>query len=239
MLLSALFILPSAAAVAFCCYLPYAAMLWVQKRRLPLMRHATLYLLVSTFVMLSYATIFWYGFPLDFHPAYRFLNLRPFAWAITPYAMGTSRMVAQLLLNVAMFVPVGLLLPLASRHLNRFWRTAAACLGITLAIETLQYFIGRSADIDDVLLNLLGGMLGYGLFALARRRYGRQRWFLQCAGEAETHNGAPGVQGSTANANCTSLVTGTAWDEDVSSCTGLVSAVSAAGRSGQKENVTR
>lgn len=148
-------------------------------------------------------------------------------------------MVAQLLLNVAMFVPVGLLLPLASRHLNRFWRTAAACLGITLAIETLQYFIGRSADIDDVLLNLLGGMLGYGLFALARRRYGRQRWFLQCAGEAETQNGAPGVQGNTANANCTSLVTGTAWDEDVSSCTGLVSAVSAAGRSGQKENVTR
>ena len=209
MLLSALFILPAAAAVAFCCYLPYAAMLWVQKRRLPLMRHATLYLLVGTFVMLSYATIFWYGFPLNFHPAYRFLNLRPFAWAITPYAMGTSRMVAQLLLNVAMFVPVGLLLPLASRHLNRFWRTAAACLGITLAIETLQYFIGR------------------------------QRWFLQCAGEAETHNGAPSVQGSTANANCTSLVTGTAWDEDVSSCTGLVSAVSAAGRSGQKENVTR
>lgn len=53
MLLSALFILPAAAAVAFCCYLPYAAMLWVQKRRLPLMRHATLYLLVGTFVMLS------------------------------------------------------------------------------------------------------------------------------------------------------------------------------------------
>lgn len=239
MLLSALFILPAAAAVAFCCYLPYAAMLWVQKRRLPLMRHATLYLLVGTFVMLSYATIFWYGFPLDFHPAYRFLNLRPFAWAITPYAMGTARMAAQLLLNVAMFVPVGLLLPVAFRRLRRFPRTAVVCLAVTLSIETLQYFIGRSADIDDVLLNLLGGMLGYGLFALARHRYGRQSWFLQCAGETELPDDARGAQDSTAIANSTSLVTGMAWDEDVPSGAGLVSAVSAAGRSGQKENVTR
>lgn len=238
MLSSALFILPAAAAVAFCCYLPYPAILWVQKRRLPLLRHATLYLLAGTFVMLSYATIFWYGLPLDFHPSYRFLNLRPFAWAFTPYAMGTARMVAQLLLNVAMFVPAGLLLPLAFGRLNRFWRTAAVCLGITLAIETLQYFIGRSADIDDVLLNLLGGMLGYGLFALARRRYGRQRWFLQCTGQTALPGGARGAQDSTAIANSTSLVTGTAWDADASPCAGLVSAAPA-GASNRKENVTR
>ena len=46
-----------------------------------------------------------------------------------------------------------------------------------LAIETLQYFTGRSADIDDVLLNLLGGMLGYGLFALLRVRLSDRPWF--------------------------------------------------------------
>ena len=31
-------------------------------------------------------------------------------------------------------------------------------------IEFIQYFIGRSADIDDLILNTLGAMLGYFIF---------------------------------------------------------------------------
>lgn len=210
MLSSALLILPVAAVAAFFCYLPYLVTLWVQKRRLPFARHAALYLLVGTFVMLAYATILWYGLPLNFAPEYHLLNLVPFAWVFEPYAMGTARMVEQLLLNIAMFVPIGLLLPVASEKLRCFPRTALACLGITLAVETLQYFTGRSADIDDVLLNALGGMAGFGLYALLRHTCGQRRWYRLCCGltEGPAGDGAevqpPAVstdQCSTANAN--------------------------------------
>ena len=34
----------------------------------------------------------------------------------------------------------------------------------TFGIEFLQYFMGRSADIDDVITNFLGGFIGYILF---------------------------------------------------------------------------
>lgn len=177
MFLFALFVLPAVLLVSFVLYLPYLIKLWVEKRRLPFARHAPLFLLVCTVVMVLYATIFWYGFTLDFSPGYHLLNLVPLAWAFTPYEMGVPRMLEQLALNLVMFVPLGLLLPAAFPSLRRFGRTAAVCLAATLAIETLQYFTGRSADIDDVLLNLLGGMLGYGLFALLRARLSGRSWF--------------------------------------------------------------
>ena len=177
MFLFALFVLPAVLLVSFVLYLPYLIKLWVEKRRLPFARHAPLFLLVCTVVMVLYATIFWYGFTLDFSPGYHLLNLIPLVWAFTPYEMGVPRMLEQLALNLVMFVPLGLLLPAAFPSLRRFWRTAVVCLAATLAIETLQYFTGRSADIDDVLLNLLGGMLGYGLFALLRARLSGRSWF--------------------------------------------------------------
>ena len=45
--------------------------------------------------------------------------------------------------------------------------------------ETLQYFLGRSADIDDVIMNTLGGVIGYGAFRLANRAFRGQAWWKQ------------------------------------------------------------
>lgn len=70
--------------------------------------------------------------------------------------------------NVAMFVPLGLLLPLATR-----WRwpiAAAVCVAASVGIEIVQLLSGRSADIDDVLLNSLGAVLGAALGGLLSRR---------------------------------------------------------------------
>ena len=35
---------------------------------------------------------------------------------------------------------------------------------LTTTIETVQYYIGRVFDIDDIILNIVGGILGYLLF---------------------------------------------------------------------------
>lgn len=191
MFLFALYVLPAVLLFSLVLYLPYPIMLWVEKRRLPLVRHASLYLLVCTAAMVLYATIFWYGFSLDFSVDYHMLNLIPLSWLFEPYTMGVPRMLEQLALNIVMFVPLGLLLPVALPSLRRFRCTAAVCLAITLAIETLQYFTGRSADIDDVLLNLLGGMLGYALFALLRARLSERPWFSAALGLCQEPEPSP------------------------------------------------
>lgn len=191
MFLFALYVLPAVLLFSLVLYLPYPIMLWVEKRRLPLVRHASLYLLACTAAMVLYATIFWYGFSLDFSVDYHMLNLIPLSWLFEPYTMGVPRMLEQLALNIVMFVPLGLLLPVALPSLRRFRRTAAVCLAITLAIETLQYFTGRSADIDDVLLNLLGGMLGYALFALLRARLSERPWFSAALGLCQEPEPSP------------------------------------------------
>lgn len=71
------------------------------------------------------------------------------------------------LLNIAMFVPLGVFLPLAAKPFRRwYWMLAAGC-GTSLAIEALQYILGRGqADVDDLICNTLGAMLGYCLCML-------------------------------------------------------------------------
>ena len=67
-----------------------------------------------------------------------------------------------------MFVPVGLLLPLATRL--RFGGTVAACAALSVLVESVQLTLGRSLDVDDVLLNtvsgVIGAVLGVGLLRL-------------------------------------------------------------------------
>lgn len=66
------------------------------------------------------------------------------------------------LLNIAMFIPLGVLLPLATKTFRRWYWTLMMGAGISLGIEILQYILGRGqADIDDLICNILGTMLGY------------------------------------------------------------------------------
>jgi len=75
--------------------------------------------------------------------------------------------------NVAMFAPVGWLIVLV---LERWRLVLATVIGVALsaAIEVTQLFVGRVSDIDDVILNGLGAMLGacVGLLLLALTRRG-------------------------------------------------------------------
>lgn len=68
--------------------------------------------------------------------------------------------VTQLLGNTLLFAPWGFFLPLLWRRFRRPLRLAALALGLTLLIECTQLFIDRFVEVDDVLLNFLGSMLG-------------------------------------------------------------------------------
>ena len=79
--------------------------------------------------------------------------------------------ISQAVGNLLLLLPVGLFGPIALPWLGRWWRVLLAALIISVAIETAQLWIPeRSADVDDVMLNVIGALLGYWLLLLIRLR---------------------------------------------------------------------
>lgn len=93
--------------------------------------------------------------------------------------LGTFTVFANLLGNIFIFVPYGFFISIASRS-RGFFKTFFSSMGLSLCVEIVQLFtrVG-SFDVDDILLNTAGGVLGYILFAICnrirRRRHVRNR----------------------------------------------------------------
>jgi len=75
--------------------------------------------------------------------------------------------------NLAMFAPLGIMLPLLSEELSSAKSVLTVSMAASISIELLQYvgrWVGnpRWSDVDDVLFNVIGALLGYGFLRLAR-----------------------------------------------------------------------
>ncbi len=71
--------------------------------------------------------------------------------------------------NTAMFIPVGVIWPSVFKKLDTHKKVIAAGVGFSLCIEILQLpFFDRVTDIDDLILNALGYLIGYGLYLLVK-----------------------------------------------------------------------
>jgi glycopeptide antibiotics resistance protein len=70
--------------------------------------------------------------------------------------------------NVALFLPLGFLLPLLAPWFDRWWRTVGAGFALSAAIELSQVaFPGvRRPDVNDVLMNTLGAAIGFLAYRL-------------------------------------------------------------------------
>lgn len=77
--------------------------------------------------------------------------------------------------NMVCFVPFGFVLPIISKAQRRFGKILALSFFSSLLVELIQLVskVG-SCDVDDILLNTLGGILGYGLFCLFHRIFLRK-----------------------------------------------------------------
>ena len=76
--------------------------------------------------------------------------------------------VLNILGNLLLYVPVGFLLPRAYKKITCLKSVLIFGLVLSCAFEILQYLFGGSADIDDVLLHLIGLAAGYGLRRLVK-----------------------------------------------------------------------
>ena len=65
------------------------------------------------------------------------------------------------ILNIIMFMPLGFLLPLIWENFRNAKKVVLMGFLMSLAIEICQLFNIRTTDIDDLLMNTLGALVGY------------------------------------------------------------------------------
>lgn len=93
------------------------------------------------------------------------------------YGMPFEYIVVPILGNVVMTAPFGFLLPVLVPRLGTWPRAVGATAAYSALIELSQLVVGlvafgllyRTVDVDDVILNTVGGAVGYGLLVLAER----------------------------------------------------------------------
>lgn len=83
------------------------------------------------------------------------INLSPFSEQIDPVGY---------FLNIVLFLPFGFLLPLIWKKADKFRHALLYGASFSLFIELSQLLNNRSTDIDDLILNTLGALIGLGLF---------------------------------------------------------------------------
>lgn len=96
-------------------------------------------------------------------------NLIPFK-TISLYISRQDRVaIINLLGNLIAFAPMGIFLPLLFKKQNKLKKFILTNIAIILAIESLQFLsLSGHFDIDDLILNLLGALIIYGLFKVKK-----------------------------------------------------------------------
>lgn len=126
--------------------------------------------------LIVFATILFV--PITVPPERYILNLQPFCWI----GSTDGQLVVEKLPNILLFIPLGFFIPAVFRSRRKICQTVCISFLVTFSVEFVQYFIGRSADIDDVITNLLGAVIGYVIFKLLNRLLRRQTWWNRFLG---------------------------------------------------------
>lgn len=158
-------------------WLTVRAIVWARDKKLSLKREAMLILVYICLAVVARFTFFPFSRvdgriqPLVFDRG----NWFPFRVNLIPivYLMDypeRKEALLNLIGNTAMFLPLGLVWPVVYKKLDNHWKVIAAGAGLSLIIELLQLpFYDRVSDIDDLILNTSGFILGYLIFLLVRR----------------------------------------------------------------------
>ena len=143
----------AAVAVLLPCFLLLNRVVFHSRRRTALYFLFALYL-AAVYHLTGLPTVLFITFDVN-------LNLIPFE-------IFTKELVLSLL-NMAMFVPLGIYLPLFLGKNRSLKSTMLFGLGATVTIELAQLLTYRATDINDLITNTVGALLGYLLFRLAHK----------------------------------------------------------------------
>lgn len=94
------------------------------------------------------------------------------------YDIGSSLFIKNVLGNLLLFIPYGFFVSYFLK-LKKPYSAFFLCVLTSITIETTQLWIGRVFDIDDIILNIVGGMLGYTIWYFLNRIKGKMPIVLQ------------------------------------------------------------
>ncbi|WP_195891647.1 VanZ family protein [Bacillus ndiopicus] len=109
---------------------------------------------------------------LQLEPAFLRHNFIPFR-TISLYMSELNGPIAEIAFynlagNIILFIPFGFFIPLLWTSMRSTLKMLFVSLVIPLFIESCQFFIGRSTDVDDVLLNTIAIVIGYILYQIVQ-----------------------------------------------------------------------
>lgn len=149
------------------------------RRTLDLTKEGALLILVIYFLILIRLTIFKFSIIMISSPLnsyqYTFLgvdgiiNIIPFKETVNILRDGihNNRIIKGIILNVIYFIPLGFLLPLLFNKINSFLKIILISTITSSLIEIIQLFtIFSVSNIDDIIFNIIGSVIGLILFKL-------------------------------------------------------------------------
>lgn len=130
-------------------------------------------------LLLAYLLFFSSAYGRTMEMGYRY-NLEPFLEirrAIEHVdAVGYRYMIINIVGNIAAFMPFGFMLPLITERRMHTGKVLVFSFLLTLCAESLQLVSRTGAfDVDDLILNTLGGVLGYWCYKILFGRKGKKR----------------------------------------------------------------
>ena len=89
------------------------------------------------------------------------------------WSYGQNDLLYENIMNVVAFLPVGILLGFAFRSMT-WWKVMLIGGCVSVLIETMQFLFKRGfSEVDDVMHNTVGSLIGYGVYSLVRYGYER------------------------------------------------------------------
>ena len=104
-------------------------------------------------------------------------NLMPFR-EILRYDVGTKAFYKQVFGNILLFIPLGYFATSYCKIKGLGTITLVSLLS-SITIEVTQHYIGRTFDIDDIILNVVGGIVGFLLYTALNAIRNHMPKFLQ------------------------------------------------------------
>lgn len=99
-------------------------------------------------------------------------NFHPL-WSYTMIKAGGKDLLAENILNIVAFIPIGLLLGIAFK-LTKWYKVLIIGSSISVIVETLQFLLKKGfSEVDDVIHNTLGCLIGYEIYLIVRMGYER------------------------------------------------------------------
>lgn len=105
---------------------------------------------------------------LNLHP---FHTIRRFLWVFSHSSNAWLLRQASINIygNILLFLPLGFFPPVLWERMQKLWKTVLLAAGIIVCIELLQMLLlVGTCDVDDIILNVIGAAIGYGIFKLTR-----------------------------------------------------------------------